>query len=214
MLLLPDLRCLPLGLVGLLLAMMMLEMLRMAVDIATWGMSRAAFLAYRVVVVAGLVAGGFAVGTVIVREERTRSDQRRRGAARSACWTSWSNSNASVFGYAARAISAVRRPDRGRQDYGSQSGAGHCGLAIVAGLAAASLACTRRLCDAWPGGKSETTVGAARREQLVKTRAGELDADTGVVGAPTCCDAYRVGAAPARSPGGNWSAPVVIGAAC
>ena len=69
LLLLPDLRCVPLGLVGLLLAMMMLEMLRMAIDIATWGMGRSAFLAYRAVVVAGLVAGGFAVGAVIVRED-------------------------------------------------------------------------------------------------------------------------------------------------
>ena len=67
LLLLPDLRCLPLGLVGVLLAMLALEMLRMTVDIATWGMGRRAYLAYRGVVVAGLVAGGFAVGAVIVR---------------------------------------------------------------------------------------------------------------------------------------------------
>ena len=65
-LLLPDLRSLPLGFTGLLLAMLALEMLRMAVDIATWGMGRAAFLVYRVVVVASLVAGGFAAGTVLV----------------------------------------------------------------------------------------------------------------------------------------------------
>ena len=51
LLLLPDLRCVPLAMVGLLLAMMMLEMLRMAIDIATWGMSRAAYLAYRIGVV-------------------------------------------------------------------------------------------------------------------------------------------------------------------
>jgi hypothetical protein len=68
LLLLPDLRSLPLGFAGLLLAMLALEMLRMAVDVATWGMSRVAFLTYRVVVVAGLVVGGFAVGTVAVRE--------------------------------------------------------------------------------------------------------------------------------------------------
>jgi hypothetical protein len=69
LLLLPDLRCVPLGLVGVLLAMMTLEMLRMAIEIATWGMGRPAFLAYRAAVVAGLVAGGFAVGAVIVRED-------------------------------------------------------------------------------------------------------------------------------------------------
>jgi hypothetical protein len=69
LLLLPDLRCVPLGLVGVLLAMMTLEMLRMAIEIATWGMGKSAFLAYRAVVLAGLVAGGFAVGAVIVRED-------------------------------------------------------------------------------------------------------------------------------------------------
>jgi hypothetical protein len=68
LLLLPDLQCVPLALVGLLLAMTMLELLRMAVDIATWGMSRAAYLAYRIVTVAGLVAGGFAVGSAVYRE--------------------------------------------------------------------------------------------------------------------------------------------------
>ena len=67
-LLLPDLRCVPMGLVGVLLAMMMLEMLRMSIEIATWGMGRSAFQAYRAVVVAGLVTGGFAVGAAIVRE--------------------------------------------------------------------------------------------------------------------------------------------------
>jgi len=69
LLLLPDLRCVPLGVVGVMLAMMTLEMLRMAIDIATWGMARSAFLAYRVAVVAGLVAGGCAIGAVIVRED-------------------------------------------------------------------------------------------------------------------------------------------------
>jgi hypothetical protein len=69
LLLLPDLRCVPLGLIGLLLAMMTLEMLRMAIDVATWGMGRSTFLAYRAAVVAGLMATGFAVGAVIVRED-------------------------------------------------------------------------------------------------------------------------------------------------
>ena len=68
-LLLPDLRCVPLGFVGVLLAMMTLEMLRMAIEIATWGMGWRAFLAYRAAVVAGLMAGGFAVGAVIMRED-------------------------------------------------------------------------------------------------------------------------------------------------
>jgi hypothetical protein len=68
LLLLPDLRCAPLAVAGLFLAMMVLELLRMAVDIATWGMSRAAYLAYRIAVVSGLVAGGFAVGNLVYSE--------------------------------------------------------------------------------------------------------------------------------------------------
>jgi hypothetical protein len=67
-LLLPDLRCVPLALVGLFLAMMTLEMLRMAVDIATWGMSQRAYFAYRVVVVGGLLAAAYAIIGVTVRE--------------------------------------------------------------------------------------------------------------------------------------------------
>ncbi len=66
-LLLPDLRSLTLGFVGLLGAMLALELLRMAIDVATWGMSRAAFLVYRTIVVAGLTVGGIAVGMVAVR---------------------------------------------------------------------------------------------------------------------------------------------------
>jgi hypothetical protein len=69
LLLLPDLRCVPLGLAGVLLAMLLLEMLRMAIDIATWGLSRSAFLTYRAFVVAGLIAAGLAVGAVIMSNE-------------------------------------------------------------------------------------------------------------------------------------------------
>jgi hypothetical protein len=68
LLLLPDLRCVPLGLSGVLLVMLMLELLRMAIEIATWGMGRAAYWIYRVAVVVGLVAGGFAAGAAILRE--------------------------------------------------------------------------------------------------------------------------------------------------
>ena len=69
LLLLPDLRCVTLAFVGMMLAMMTLEMLRMAIEIATWSMGRRAFLSYRAAVVTALVAGGFAVGTVIVRDD-------------------------------------------------------------------------------------------------------------------------------------------------
>ena len=67
-LLLPDLRSVGLGLVGLLLAMMVLEMLRMTIDIATWGMGQRAYQAYRAAVVAVLVVTGFAIGTAVMRE--------------------------------------------------------------------------------------------------------------------------------------------------
>ena len=43
LLLLPDLRCVTMGLLGLLLVMLTLEMFRMAIEIATWGMGRWAF---------------------------------------------------------------------------------------------------------------------------------------------------------------------------
>ncbi len=72
LLLLPDLRCLPLGLVGMLLVMMGLEILRMVVEIAAWGMGRSAYLACRAMVVAALVASGFAVGAVILRDDVVR----------------------------------------------------------------------------------------------------------------------------------------------
>jgi hypothetical protein len=69
LLLLPDLRCVPLGMTGLVLAMMTLEVVRMAVEIAIWGMSRSAYLLYRAAVVAGLLAAGITMGTVVLRED-------------------------------------------------------------------------------------------------------------------------------------------------
>jgi hypothetical protein len=69
LLLLPDLHCMPLGLVGVLLGMMLLELVRMAIGIATWGMERTVYLVYRASVAAGLVTGGFAVGAAILSED-------------------------------------------------------------------------------------------------------------------------------------------------
>ena len=66
LLMLPDLHCLPLGFAGLVLAMMTLEILRMAIEIATWGMSRREFLVYRAAVVAGLLLAGVSIGAAIV----------------------------------------------------------------------------------------------------------------------------------------------------
>jgi hypothetical protein len=68
LLLWPDLRSLPMGLAGVLLAMLMLEMVRMGTQIATWGMGRAAYWVYRGAVVAGLLATGLTAGYVIVRQ--------------------------------------------------------------------------------------------------------------------------------------------------
>lgn len=66
LLLLPDLRCLPLGLAGIILAMMLLEMLRLAIDIVAWGVSRSAYLGCRAAVVAALVVGGLAITATIL----------------------------------------------------------------------------------------------------------------------------------------------------
>jgi hypothetical protein len=68
LLLLPDLRCVPLGLTGVLLAFLSLELLRMTCDIASWGMGRAMFRTCRAAVVAGLAAGAVAVAALLARE--------------------------------------------------------------------------------------------------------------------------------------------------
>jgi hypothetical protein len=68
LLLLPDLHCLPLGLLGILLGMVLLELLRMAIQICAWAMSRRAYLFYRAVVVAGLVTVGLFIGALVVRD--------------------------------------------------------------------------------------------------------------------------------------------------
>jgi hypothetical protein len=101
---LPDLRCVSLALVGLFLVMMTLEMLRMAVEIATWGMSRRAYLAYRLVVITGLLVGGLATICVIGRETGP-SGQLNFGEGVLAHFLDiLLKSDASVFGYAALAL--------------------------------------------------------------------------------------------------------------
>src|SRR5262245_32403835 len=69
LLLLPDLRCVPLGLLGIVLAMMTLEILRMAIEMAAWGMGRLAFQAYRATVLAVLVVAGVAIVSVLIRDD-------------------------------------------------------------------------------------------------------------------------------------------------
>lgn len=68
-LMLPDLRCVPLALMGIVLAMLLLEWLRMAIEIGSWSLSRRAFVVYRATVVSGLAAGGLALAATIMRHE-------------------------------------------------------------------------------------------------------------------------------------------------
>jgi hypothetical protein len=69
LLLWPDLRNVPLGLCGILLALLLLEIVRVAAEIVTWGMSRRAFLAYRVAVVVALLAFGTLGTFSVLRDE-------------------------------------------------------------------------------------------------------------------------------------------------
>ncbi|MFV2069096.1 MAG: hypothetical protein ACC645_19180, partial [Pirellulales bacterium] len=66
LLLLPDLRSLPIALAGILLGMFFLELWRMGVEIAVWGMNRRGFLVFRAVMITILAGlGGTVVATVV-----------------------------------------------------------------------------------------------------------------------------------------------------
>ena len=190
--------------------MLALEMLRMAVDIATWGMGRAAFLVYRVVVVAGLVAGGFAAGAVLVREHAFARINLGEGVLERLLDV-LVQLNTSVFGYVGDAVSAVRRPDPRRERHGRQPAAGRGGVGKRG----------RR----WPSPSSACMPRpprrVARRERRNYQPSRRRTVPNVELGAPSrsaefasAAVASRVAAAPARSPGGNWSAPAVTGAAC
>ena len=137
LLLLPDLRCVPLGLVGLLLVMMTLEMLRMAVEIATWGMGRSAFLAYRAAVVAGLVAGGFAVGAVIVREDAFGGRIKVGEGLLQRLLDLLVQLNATVFGHAALPFQPLIDLILADKMTATKAGLAAAALGTVTGLAAA-----------------------------------------------------------------------------
>ena len=124
LLLLPDLRCVPLGLVGLLLAMMMLEMLRMTIDIVTWGMGR--------VGLSGLPRcgrGGVGGGRIrarrgdCTRRRVRRSDQSRRGTPATPIGDPGTIERFCIR-LCGAAVSAIHRPDPGRRHDGNKSGAG------------------------------------------------------------------------------------------
>ena len=148
LLLLPDLPCAPLGLLGLLLAMMILEMLRMTIQIATWGMSRSAFLAYRATVVAGLVAAGFAAGAVVVREATFGGRINFGEGVLERLLDVLLQLNASVFGYAALPFKPLIDLILADTVTATIAGLAAAALAAVLGLAAAvirfyAVACRR-----------------------------------------------------------------------
>jgi hypothetical protein len=101
LLLWPDLRCVPLGLAGLLLSMLALEMLRMALEIAIWGMGRMAYGAYRAFVVAGLTALGVGAAAVISGRDSLGTAVQRAGGPFHGLLEILIQLDASVFSYAA-----------------------------------------------------------------------------------------------------------------
>ncbi len=137
LLLLPDLRCVPMGLAGLLLAMMMLELLRIAIEIATWGMGRSAFLAYRAAVVAGLVAVGFAVGAAIIREDVFSGRLNVGEGLRQRILDNLVQLNDSVFGYIALPFQPFIDLILADSMTAINAGMAAAALAAVTGLAAA-----------------------------------------------------------------------------
>ncbi len=139
-LLLPDLRCVPLGLAGLLLAMLMLELLRMAIDIATWGMGRIEFLAYRAAVVGGLVTGGLAAAAVIVRQAASGVVMNSEEDARQRVLDALVELDHSVFGYAALPFRPVVDLILAERVTPTNLGLAGATLAAVLGLAGAVIA--------------------------------------------------------------------------
>jgi hypothetical protein len=139
-LLLPDLGCLPLGFVGLLVAMMMLELLRMAIDIATWGMSRAGFLLYRATVMAGLLTLGFVAGSIIVREGAFRGQIAVKGDVRQRILDTMIQLDNSSFGYTAFPFRPVVDLVLADGITGTNTAWAAAALLTVVGLAAAVIA--------------------------------------------------------------------------
>jgi len=137
LLLLPDLRCVPLGLAGLVLAMMTLEILRMAIEIATWGMGRLAFLAYRATVLAVLVTAGVAIVAVLMRDEVLSERVHVGEGFRQRLLDVLVQLNASVFSYVALPfrplIDLIMADDLSAANVWIAAGA----LAMVSGLALA-----------------------------------------------------------------------------
>jgi hypothetical protein len=140
LLLLPDLRCFPLGFAGLLMAMMMLEMLRMAIDIATWCMSHVGFLVYRATVVASLLGGGFVAGTVVVHEGAFSSRIDAEEGVRQRILETMIQLDNSAFGYTALPFRPVVDLVLADRITAANLALAAAALATVVGMAAAVIA--------------------------------------------------------------------------
>lgn len=136
LLLLPDLRCVPLGALGLVLAMLFLEVLRMTVEIATWGMSRTAFLTYRLLVVAGLLVAGFEIGRVIVQVDSFRGEVNVGDGLLARLVDILVQINASALGYATAPFQPFVDLILAKSWSTANLGLAACGLSIVAVLSA------------------------------------------------------------------------------
>jgi hypothetical protein len=151
LLLLPDLRCVSLGLLGVFLVMMALELLRIAVDITTWGMQRSVFLAYRAAVVAGLVATGFAIGSVLVGDDALGGRINIGDGLLVRALDLVVQVNSSVFGFASLPLSPFIDLILAQQVTLTECGLAAAALAIVTALAAAIIVLhsvtVRRLAD-------------------------------------------------------------------
>ncbi len=207
LLLLPDLRSLPLGFLGLLLSMLALEMLRLVIDVATWGMGRAAFLVYRVVVVAALVAAGFAAGIVAMRDHLFAQINLGDGLL-DRLLAILVQLDASVFG----TVALPFRPlvDLILADRVSAANAQLVAVAtaIVAGMAVAVIGLYAAMVRRMARRERDAYHPATRvSDRALKRR---ISPSASAVATPDS----TLAAGQAHWPGGNWSGPADIGAAC
>jgi hypothetical protein len=76
LLLLPDLQCVPLALMGIILGMFFLELWRMGVEIAAWGMGQRSYIAFRIVVMTVLGGLSLVVGATVMQSPLLQSEIR------------------------------------------------------------------------------------------------------------------------------------------
>ena len=214
LLLLPDLRSVPLGFVGLLLAMLMLEILRLTIDIATWGMGRSAYAAYRATITAGLAAVVFAIGAELVRAGTFHGRIDVDDGLLQRIVDILVQMNHSVFSYAALPFQPFVDLVLADGMTASNMGLVAATSAVVTGLAFAVIglfvAANRRAAQREK--RDYRAIGAVRN-----LYGGSTQSPSGMIaiaGWPLRLKRIPRWAAPARWRGGNSSAPAVIGAAC